>query len=691
MGYSVGIDVGGTFTDFVAVDGDGQSLVAKVASTPDDQAIAVMAGLEQIAAEVGLELEPFLGACEMIVHGTTAGTNLMLEENGSVTGMITTRGQRDVIDVRRNIKEAAFDIQLPPPFPLVPRRRRIGVAERVDSQGNVIIPLDEEDVRAAVRNLVAQGVESVAVCFLFSFLNPAHELRTAELIEELAPELHVSLSHEVLPRIKEFERFSTTAVDAFITPGLRRYLASLRDRLLRAGFAGELFIMTTTGGMVAVDQASRHGVQLVLSGPAGGVIASIEIGRQVGAADLITIDMGGTSFDTCLVTGGEPAVSTESWINRYKVAIPSLDVHTIGAGGGSIAWVDAGGRLRVGPESAGAVPGPACYGRGGTRPTVTDADVVLGRIGAASFLGGTMQLDADAARRAVAEHAAGPAELDLVAAADGIIRVVVNSMANGIREVSQKRGVDPRDYALVAFGGAGALHAVQLARELGITRILVPKDRAPVLAALGDVLSDVRISKSVGFYTRSHALDLPGLNETVAAAAAAALAELSEVSGVTSIRTDVTFEMHYKLQTHDLLVQAALGSDGLLSVETAAETFQRFHDLHERLYTFQKPEHEIEILGVQVDALGVRAKAGLADARPASGVDRPLPDGERRPVYFSDAGTFVETPVFDGRALPTGAELAGPAIVEEANTSVVVDPGATLHLRSDLVYEILVT
>jgi N-methylhydantoinase A len=686
LAHAVGIDVGGTFTDFVAVDSSGHSLVAKVPSTPEDQAIAVMTGLGQIGAELGLDLGGFLGSCDVIVHGTTVGTNLMLEENGAVTGMITTRGHRDVIDVRRNIKEAAFDIHLPPPFPLVPRRRRIGVTERVDSQGNVIVPLDDDDVRRAVRDLVEQGVQSVAVCFLFSFLNPAHELRAAEIVRELAPELHVSLSHEVLPRIKEFERFSTTIVDAFITPGLRRYLASLRDRLADAGFSGDLFVMTTTGGMVSVGQASRHGVQLVLSGPAGGVIASREIGRRAGTGDVITIDMGGTSFDTCLIAAGEPAVSTESWINRYKVAIPSLDVHTIGAGGGSIAWVDEGGRVRVGPESAGAVPGPACYGRGGERPTVTDADVVLGRIGTESFLGGTMPLDAAAAERAVARHVAESAGLDVVVAADGIVRVVVNNMANGIREVSQKRGIDPRDYALVAFGGAGPLHAVELARELGIGRILVPRDRAPVLSALGDVLSDVRVSKSAGFYTRSQALDLDGLNDAIAATSAAALAELAEVSGLESVRTDVTFEMHYKLQTHDLLVAAALDGKELLTAETAADTFRRFHDLHERLYTFQKPEHEIEILSVQVDAFGVRPKTSLTESGAPAGGAHP----GAREVFFSSVGGFVETPVYDGRSLATGAEIAGPAIVEEANTSVAVDPGATLRLATELAYEVLV-
>ena len=393
--YALGIDVGGTFTDLVAIDEAGASTLGKIPSTPENQSIGVVAGLEDLATRMGLDLRGLMERTEYIVHGTTVATNIMLEMNGARTGIFATRGHRDTIEIRRNHKESDFDIRLPAPFPIAPRRRRLPITERVGASGEIVIPLREDDVRQAIVAMQAQNVEAVAVCYLFSFLNPVHELRTAEIIAELAPEMHVSLSHEVLPRVREFERLSTTLLDAFVTPGIQRYLQSLGTSLSEAQFAGDFFVMAANGGMVSIDLASRHGINLVLSGPAGGIVASIETGKANEVDDLITVDMGGTSFDVSLVQGAQPTVSTEEWINRYRVAIPTLDIQTFGAGGGSIAWVDEGGKLRVGPESAGAVPGPACYLKGGVQPTVTDADLHLGLIGAESFMGGTKVLEAD--------------------------------------------------------------------------------------------------------------------------------------------------------------------------------------------------------------------------------------------------------------------------------------------------------
>ncbi|MFN8204827.1 MAG: hydantoinase/oxoprolinase family protein [Solirubrobacteraceae bacterium] len=406
--YVIGVDVGGTFTDLVCVAADGGALTAKVPSTPADQGVGVVEGIAKLAQESGRSLHELLADTEMIVHGTTVATNTMIEWSGANTYLLTTRGFRDLIDIRRNYKESAFDLRLAPPYPIVPRRRRIPIAERVADTGEVVTPLAEDEVRAAARRLAAEGAEAVAVCFLFSFVAPAHELRVREILHEQLPSLHVSLSHEVLPKIREFERLSTTIVDAYVAPKLRRYLEALEHRLQDGGFSGDFLIMRSNGGVADVTRAAASGVQLVASGPAGGVVAASSLGAAAGDRDLLTLDMGGTSADISLIRDSTPSVSMDSWFSRYRVAVPLVDVASIGAGGGSIAWVDDGGGLRIGPASAGSVPGPACYARGGTAATVTDANLVLGYIGAGSFLGGTMPLDLEAARRVIAADVGDP-------------------------------------------------------------------------------------------------------------------------------------------------------------------------------------------------------------------------------------------------------------------------------------------
>jgi N-methylhydantoinase A len=692
-GFALGVDVGGTFTDLVAISEAGETLIEKVPSTPGDQSVGVINGIERLGHAVGMAVEDFVPQINYLVHGTTVATNIMLEMNGAVTGVLATEGHRDTIDIRRNYKETDFDIRLPAPIPIAPRRRRMGVRERVDASGAVVVPLDEDSVRAAVKQLRDQGVETIAVCYLFSFLNPKHELRTRELIADIDPGIHVSLSHEVLPRVREFERLSTTLVDAYVTPGLRRYLHRLRAALDERGFTGELFVMAANGGMVSVDHASRRGVELVLSGPAGGTVAGVDLGRDAKAPDLITVDMGGTSFDICMVTDGQPDVSTDAWLNRYRVAIPTLDIQTIGAGGGSIAWVDEGRKLRVGPQSSGAIPGPVCYRRGGTQPTVTDADLVLGRIAAGSFMGGEMQLDVDAATRAVATHIAEPLGTTTAAAASGILRVVNSNMANGIAEVAMKRGHDPRDFALVAFGGAGPVHAAAVAAELGMSRVLIPRDKASVFSAYGCVLSDIRISKSRGLYARSQSMDVEWLAGLLPQTLDEARAEIEGIDSVVSTRAEVLFEMHYKLQTHEIMVPAALPDTGdmTLTEEAVDATLARFHDIHEKLFSFKKPEHEIELLGLQVDLWGIRAKPRGAQLKSSGGAGgTPIPTGHRK-VHFEELGGFEdETPVFDGIDIGVDQIIEGPAIVEEPHTTIVVHPGMSLRALDDSVYELKV-
>ncbi|NOT55112.1 MAG: hydantoinase/oxoprolinase family protein [Deltaproteobacteria bacterium] len=685
--YTLGIDVGGTFTDLVCADESGHLEIEKVLSTADNQALGVLAGIEKLASTYGVRSVDLLSHISVIVHGTTVATNTMLEYNGAHTGLITTAGFRDIIEIRRNYKEAAFDIRLPAPHPIVPRRRRLGVTERIDVAGTIVKPLVEDEVREAVRRLAAMEVEAIAVCYLFAFLNPVHELRTREIIRETLPDVYVALSSEVLPQVREFERLSTTLVDAYVTPRLRRYLQRLETDLRARGFRGELFIMQGNGGVVGVERASRHGVQALLSGPASGVVAGAHLGHRSGFKDVITIDMGGTSFDVCLVQDGRPKIGTDQWMSRYRVAVPFIDIHTIGAGGGSIAWVDEGGALRVGPESARAHPGPACYGFGGQVPTVTDADVVLGYVNPESFLGGEMRLNADAARHAILTKVAHPLGMDLLQAASGIFRIVNNVMSNSVRQVSLAKGYDPRDFALTAFGGAGAIHAGALVESLGIRTILVPKNTAPMLCALGDLLSDLRVSRVRSFHARSSTVDLTTLNalcHRMGSEAEEALGtQRSHLQGIT---TQLALAMRYVGQTHEVTVPIA-SRNGVVGTAEMTAAIHGFHTLHKQLFTFNKPEDEVEILSLQLDLIGIRRKPVLRTV-PYQGIDPRAAFAGKRSVYSSLAQDFVETNIYDGNRLLAGNVVEGPAVIEEKATSIVIFPGQRAVLNEHLTYVI---
>ena len=419
MSYEIGIDVGGTFTDFVVRSPSG-IYSGKVLTTPNDEAAGILKAVETGAAHHQTSIEDFLGKADSLVLGTTVVTNAMLEYSGANTGLITTKGFRDVLELRTGFKEDHFDIRLPAPYPIVPRRRRLGVTERINHLGEVIIPLDEGEVREAVKTLQSAGVESICVCLLFSFKNDSHERRIREIIAEESPTTHVSLSSEVLPQVREFERLSTTVLNAYVSPKLSRYLRALESRLKEAGFAGQLFIKLSNGGVMDVDFCCERGVELIQSGPSGGVTAAVAVGDWSGYRDLIAVDMGGTSYDVCLIKDGQPEVGVESWVSRYRVATPMIDIHSIGTGGGSIAWVDSGGALRVGPHSAGADPGPVCYDLGGTEPTITDANLVLGRLDPNYFAGGDMSLNLELARESIRIQCADPLKLSVEEAAHGV-------------------------------------------------------------------------------------------------------------------------------------------------------------------------------------------------------------------------------------------------------------------------------
>ena len=677
MGYRIGVDVGGTFTDFILADDAGEVELLKVPTTLEDQSLGVMNGIEMLAARHGLEPGAFLARTDLVVHGTTTADNTMIEMNGAATGLLTTAGHRDEIEIRRGYKESIWDPAYPPPTPIARRRHRYGFPERLDFRGEVVTPLDEEAVRRAARRLAKQGIESIAVCFLFSFLNPAHEQRVREILREEHPGARVSLSHEVMPTAPEFERTSTTLVDAYVGPRLARYLDRLSHVLREAGYAHDLLIMQSNGGIMTADQLAKRAVAALGSGPTGGVRGACAVAERSGVSDFIAIDMGGTSYEACLVKGGEPEIkSFWNWQHRYLVGLPMIEMHSIGAGGGSIATVEAGA-LRVGPESAKADPGPICYGRGGTRPTVTDANVVLGYVNPEALCGGEFKLTSDGVREAIAEQVGRPLGLDVVEAAHGIFRIVNANMANAIRRVSSESGHDPRDFHMVVYGGNGPVHAPVQAEELGIARLLVPKT-SPAFSALGLLIADYVVDRLRSYITPSSRADAGRVNEIFEQLEAEALAEL-RAAGLS--KDDLDFRRFVNLcypgQTFDMGVPARVGADGRISDADLAATVAAFHDLHEELHAYASRDEEPVVRSVRVQTLGRSRPLELPVSAPASG---PLGDAlrARRPAWFG--GRFVDTPVYDGDRLGAGHVVEGPAIIEERFTTIVLHPGHTASL-----------
>ena len=692
MGNKIGIDVGGTFTDLVYVTGEGSIRVVKTPTTPENEATGVLAGLQKAASREGASLGEFLRDTDLIIHGTTVATNTMLEFNGARTGLITTQGFRDDIEIRRGYKERIFNPRYPKPVPIALRRHRLTVNERIDREGRVITPLDEAEVVRVVRKLKEAGVESIAVCLFFGFLNAVHEKKIAEIVQREYPEAFLSLSHEVLPQIREFERVSTTLVNAYTSPKLKRYLEDLESELGRLGFGCELFVMLSNGGIMNADYAGKYAVYSLLSGPAGGVVAcSQRIGEFSNEPDIITVDMGGTSYDVALIRGGKPRVTTERWVSRYRTAVPMLDIHTIGAGGGSIAWVDPGGALQVGPESAGADPGPACYGRGGREPTVTDANLLLGFLDPETFLGGEMKLDRGAAERTVEEKVARPIGLDATRAAHGIFRIVNNNMSNGIRVVSVQRGYDPRDFVLVAFGGNGAIHAGVQARELGIRKVIVPR-LATAFSARGMLHSNIVITKMRTCITRSDRADLEVVNALFGAMRADVEKTLPlsvrKRSGLMDqVRYHYAVDMHYKGETHEITVPLCSDHEGFVTGEDLDRAVQAFHDAHESLHTFSNAGDPVYVMNLRLEAV-VEAHKPPLRRLPFGGQDPSHAMRKRREVYFEEEGGFRETPIYEGSRVGCGNVLKGPCVIEEPATTIVVYPGQTARLTELDYYEI---
>src|SRR5437588_10473176 len=496
--FTIGVDVGGTYTDVVAIDEGGRTVFAKSPSTPADQSVGVMAGLEELARILKLTRAEVLGVTDRVVHGTTVATNALLERKGAKVALITTEGHRDVIEMREGLKGDRYDLRSPPREPLVPRELRFGVKERLKANGKIATPLDHRSLGDAITGIRRSCATSVAVCFLHSYLNPVHEIAAVERLRRELPEISVSRSSDVLPQIKEYERVSTTIVNAYVGPLVKHYLNSLERRLVEAGFKGSLFIVLSHGGMAPLEEASRLAAGTVLSGPAGGVSGGRRCAELLGIADLVPFDMGGTSTDISLISAGQASLSADGMLAGQRIALRSLDIASIAAGGGSIASVDASGTPRVGPQSAGSVPGPACYGNGGVAATVTCAKGVLGCLGPNAFMGRARPLDRTAAEAAI-DSVASSLGLSRLEAAAGIYRMINLKMADGIRLMTLRRGVDPRKFSLLSFGGAAGLHAAEVARELEIKRIIVPA-AASVLSAWGMLTSDLRYGVSRAHY-----------------------------------------------------------------------------------------------------------------------------------------------------------------------------------------------
>ncbi|MCL5734611.1 MAG: hydantoinase/oxoprolinase family protein [Actinobacteria bacterium] len=682
MGYRVGVDVGGTFTDLVAIDEEGRITVAKAPTTPDDQSV----GVHDAVRKAGIELE----SVDFFSHGTTVGVNAVIENKGARVAVLTTRGFRDLLELRRGQRvidnpDDMYNLQMDLPQdyvggsdPLVRRPLRFEVSERLDFRGNVLSPLNEQDVRHAAMEMRRLGVEAVVICYLFSFVNPRHERRTAEIIREMLPEAHLSVSSEILPVIREYERLSTATVNAYVMPIMRSYLETLGQTLRAGGFSQkDFYLMQSSGGIMSSEVAAQRPVYTIDSGPAGGVTAAAQLGMSLGYSDVISFDMGGTTTKVCVIRGGVPEVTKHFWVgSRYFIGAPVMDMVEIGAGGGSIASLDRGGGVRVGPNSAGSDPGPVCYQKGGSEPTVTDADLVLGYINPAYYLGGELTVDVEAARTAIKDKIADRLGMTVTGAAHGIYRLVNANMIGATRVITVQRGHDPRDFSLVVSGGTAAIHAVRMAQELRIPRVLIPLS-AGVFSAEGLIAADARYDVHRSYVARESQADpdrMRAIFGEISAEATGKIGELGFTREQIVMRHEV--DMRYLGQAHEVPVEIPgelvqdLGGDGL------SRMIALFHDKHLRLFGHASRESEVEFMTLTVSAVGPISRRATREIE-AGAADPDTAFKGTREVFFEEAGGYVDCPTFERSRLRAGNSVCGPAIIEQMDTTTVIPPGET--------------
>ena len=665
----IGVDIGGTFTDLVTFDGaTGDLSMSKSFTTPSDRTEGVM----EVLVEGGVALKEVA----QFVHGTTTATNAVVERKGGRVGLISTAGFRDTLEIMRINRERHYDLQWASPVPLVPRHLRFEATERVDYRGRVVTPLDVDALATTVTEMQAADVESIAVCFLFSFMNPVHERQAREVIRRVWPEVPVSISSEILPEIREYERSSTVVIDAYVKPVMGAYFENLERRLATGGMSCGVTVISSGGGIVPVAEAKSTPVRTLQSGPAGGVIGAAHLGGQSGYPNLLAIDVGGTSFEVSLIEGGVPSRTTEGFIEwGIPFKIPLVDVKSIGAGGGSIARIDPGGLIQVGPDSAGSEPGPVCYNKGGTLATLTDAYVTIGLIDPDYFLGGRVALDADAAREAIRSQIADPAGMTTTEAALGIVRVAEASMVGAMRIVSTQRGYDPRDYAMIAYGGAGPVSAAELARELGVGTVLVPRFPG-AFCAFGGLCADIRFDFVRSYLRRMEELDLAVLSELSEELIDEGKSAMERI-GVSAMPVmQFTADIRYSGQNFEVNVSFPPPP---VTEATIDRVVHNFHAEHLRLFGHHKEDEALEFVSLRLAVIATTEKPAFTPPRPEGSTE---PKGRRR--VFASSGQIVEAPVFDRSALNVGWTLDGVLIIEEPDSTVVVRGTADSTVIDDL-------
>ncbi|NDW45746.1 hydantoinase/oxoprolinase family protein [Ruegeria sp. PrR005] len=682
--YRLGIDAGGTFTDFILASAGGEVQIFKVLSTPTEPTKAIRNGLALITEEAGLSAEEIVSNSDLCINGTTVGLNALITHNGAKTGLIATHGHEDSIEIRLGHKEDGYryDPEYPPATMLVPRHLRKGVSERVISDGSVRTPLNEEDVRDACRYFIAEGVESVAISFVWSVLHPEHEMRAARIVREMMPDVRLTVGSQLYPQVREYTRTSTAIVNAYLAPILQRYVEAIDAYFRELGSKHPVRYFQSNGGLALGKVVTDQSVYAINSGPASAPQAALDVGAPWDEQNIITCDMGGTSFDITLTKDGKANVNKNIDFLRYRIGIPMIQVETLGAGGGSIGWIDEMGLMQMGPQSAGSEPGPACYGQGGERPTTTDANLVLGYLNGDGLVGGRLPLDAAKARAAIKTYLADPLGISVERAAYGMFTIVNNNMVNAIRRVSVERGYDPRDFVLMGAGGATGAHITALAREMGISKVLISK-LASGLCAYGQIISDVKYNYMAPAPLRLQGADaaqtLDDLFNGLEARGRDDLAGDGFGEGDISIRR--TLDMRYVGQVHECTVE--VGSFAV--TETSLEDIKAaFHARHRALYTYDEPHNAVEVVNVESAITGHVDKPKRMHIAAGKGAASALKT--HREMVFSADGVSQNTPVYDGSALGAGDVLHGPAVIEEVTTTIVVEPGWTVNLHETGTY-----
>lgn len=667
MGYMIGVDVGGTFTDFSVFDSKEQRLFHfKHSSTPEDPSRSIVSGIQHILQSENINPEEV----NYLAHGTTVATNALIEKKGARMGLITTKGFKDLMEIGNQKRPSLYDLLRPKPESLIPPGLKCEVEERLLHDGSVKIPLNEEDVRTAVRFFQEQKVTTIAVCTLFSFINPAHERRIKEIILEEYPEAYVSISSELVSEFREYSRMSTTVLNAYLGPVMKQYVENFQNSVRESGITAPPYVTQSNGSIISIAETVECPIKTAVSGPSAGVIGATYIGQQCGIDKIITFDMGGTSADISLIKDGQAQVSYERMVEGYPARIPMIDIITVGAGGGSIAAIDEGGALKVGPRSAGAAPGPACYMRGGENPTVTDANILLGKLNRHKILGGRMDVDWNLAKGAVEEKISSKSALSVEDAAAGIISVVNSNMVRAIRVVSVERGYDAREFTLMAFGGAGPLHACEVARELGITQVLLPP--APgTLCSLGLLMADTRFDLSRSSIMIANMENLPTLNAIFDELVEEGNTMLEHEGIAPEDRAYVySLDCRYERQNYEITVEIPAGKITEQVLQTMIDTF---HQEHERSYGYFDHSKNIQMVSYRVGAVGTIEKPHLPPQVIVENAQPPKPI-EIRKVRFEGSTEYVDTSIYQRNDIPCGCTIQGPAIVEQMDSTSIIPP-----------------